>query len=462
MAPALTDLRGLGTRLSEWTERWVPDAWVICMSLTAIVMVLAVAVGGAGLEEATLAWGTGVWSLLALAMQFTIAFIAAAAVVSSRPAFRALDRLAALPDPEKPRQAVLLAGVFSIATGYVNGAVCTVACALLVPFIARRNPKVDIRVLIAAAYLGLGTVWHGGLSGTAPLILATPGNPLLEPATGLPIVERLFPVTETLFIPFNFVYLIAIALTALGAVVWLHPDRDVRTLSPAQVDAIFPEPLAVADVPATPAGRMDAFPGFVWFAAALLLYPLWHAIANRGFGESWNINAYNIVFLVLALALHGRPLPFLDACKRGLDPAFGLILQFPFYGGIFGVLQGTGLGAWLGDVFVTVATEGTYPLLVYVYSGVMNLFVPSAGSKWLIEAPYLIPVGKEVGVSTVTTLLAYSYGDSTTNLVQPMWALPLLAVTRIRFGEIVGYTFLVALACFVVSAIAMLAIPPRL
>ena len=117
-------------------------------------------------------------------------------------------------------------------------------------------------------------------------------------------------------------------------------------------------------------------------------------------------------------------------------------------------MNSTGLGTWLGGLFADFATTGTYPL--------MNLFVPSAGSKWLIEAPYLIPAGDQLGVSVTTVVLSYAYGDSTTNLIQPFWAIPILAVARLRFGEIVGYTSLVATVCFGVSVIAMLLIPPAL
>ena len=197
----------------------------------------------------------------------------------------------------------------------------------------------------------------------------------------------------------------------------------------------------------------------MWLAVILLVYPLGHSIATRGFGVSWSINAYNVVFLALALVLHGRPLPFLRACRDGVHAAWGIILQFPFYAGIFGLMQNTALGTWLGTLFAELASQRTYPLLVYVYSGVMNLFVPSAGSKWLIEAPFLLPAGQALDVSTVTVLLAYAYGDSTTNLIQPFLAIPILAVTRMRFGDIVGYTFLIALACLAVNLVAMFLIP---
>ena len=462
MTRLLELFRRLGMALSRFTERWVPDAWVICMMLTALALVLAVVGAGVGVEEAVLAWGGGVWSLLTLAMQFTLAMVAAHACVSSRPVFRLLDRLAAVPDPERPLQAVVLAGIFSLVTGYLNWALCLVACALFVPFLCRRNPNTDVRVMIAAAYLGLGTVWHGGFSGSAPLIMATPGNPLLEPASGAPIVERLYPVTETLLHPFNLAVIFSVGLVALIVVTLLHPSRDVRTMTREQIDAIMPTPPPLEVRRDGPGGALDHFRGWVWLAVLLLAYPLGRSIVLNGFGASWTINAYNVVFLSVALLLHGRPLSFLRACREGVDAAWGIIVQFPFYAGIFGLMQATALGGWLEHWFSSLATTETYPFVVYLYSGFMNLFVPSAGSKWLIEAPFLIPAGAALDVSPVTVLLAYSYGDSTTNLIQPFFAIPILAVTRLRFGEVVGYTFLVAIACFAVCTAAMFLIPPRL
>ncbi len=459
---ALDALRDAGAALSRFTERWVPDSWVICMILTVIALALAIGGAGVGVEEAVLAWGGGMWTLLTLAMQFTIAMVAAHACVSSRPVFRLFDRLASLPDPERPTQAVLLAGVFSLVTAYLNWALCLVACALFVPFLCRRNPRADVRVVIAAAYLGLGTVWHGGLSGSAPLILATPGNPLLEPSVGEPVIGQLVPVTRTLFAPFNLVYLLVVGSVALAVVTALHPRRGAVTLSPEQIEAILPSPPERPPSARTPGRRIEAFSGWTWLAALLIGYPLGHAIWTRGFGTSWTINAYNMTFLVAALLLHRHPVTFLAACRRGVDAAWGIIVQFPFYAGIFGLMQLTHLGTWIGDAFARFATTATYPAVVYAYSAVMNLFVPSAGSKWLIEAPYLIPAGEQLDVSVITVLLSYAYGDSTTNLVQPFFAIPILAVTRLRFGDVVGYTFLVALACAAVSLVAMAIIPPRL
>ena len=459
---ALNLLRDIGARLTDFTERWVPDSWVICMFLTAVAIVLCLFGTGASVEETILAWGEGNWRLLTLAMQFTIAMVAAHAVVASKPIYRMFDWLASLPDPAKPVQALLVMGVFSLFTGYLNWAVCLISCALFTPFVLRRNPNTDVRVLIAAAYLGIGTVWHGGLSGSAPLILATPNNPLLNPTDMAPIVDRIYPVTETLFNPYNLVIILILGLVGLVTVCLLHPHRDVRTLTAEQIALIMPSPPPEDPPAATPAAHIDQFRGWIWLAVVLLSYPLGHSIVENGFGTSWTINAYNVTFLVLAMVLHGRPLPFLRACRAGVDSAWGIIVQFPFYAGIFGLLQFTNLGKWLGGLFAEFATTNTYPFIVYVYSGFMNLFVPSAGSKWMIEAPFLIPAGELLDVSVVTITLAYAYGDSLTNLIQPFFAIPILAVTRMRFGDVVGYTLLVAAAVFAVTTVAIFLLPTNL
>lgn len=450
-------LRRLGDALSRVSERYVPDAWIICLLLTLGAFALAWAGPGTYPLRSALAWGEGVWSLLALAMQFSIALVAAHACATAPPVYRMLDRLAGLPDPARPVQAVVLVGLFSMLTAWLNWALSLVASALFVPFVLRRNPRADVRVVMAAAYLGLGTVWHGGLSGSAPLILATPDNPLI--AGG--VVTRLYPVTETLFTVWNLGLITLVGAAALALLCVLHPRSGARTLPPDAVAGLIPTPPG-ASAPATPAQRLDAFPGWTLLAALLLAYPLGYAIVTRGFGASWTINAYNAVFLSFALLAHGRPATFLAACRDGTQAAWGIILQFPFYGGIYGVMQHTGLGRWLGEWFAGHASPATWPLVVYVYSGLMNLFVPSAGSKWMLEAPFLLPAGEALGVSHVTTLLAYAYGDSTTNLIQPFFAIPLMAVMRVRFADILGYTALVALLCGAINVVAMLLIPAQL
>ena len=463
MSWVIAAVGNLGENLSRFTQRWIPDSWVIAMILTVLAVLLAMFGAGATLEETVLAWGGGMWNLLTLAMQFTIAMIAAHACVSSRPAHRFLDWLASRPNPEQPVQAVILLGIYSMIIAYFNWAASVVASALFVPFIARRNRLADVRLMIAAAYLGMGTVWHGGLSGSAPLILATEGNPLLTTMgpDGTPAIDFILPVTESLFNSFNVIYLIVVATVALVMLWILHPRKNAWTLSDEQLDEMMPT-MPEESEPTTPAARMEHFRGWVVLAAVLIGYPLGHSIVTQGFGASWNINAYNAVFLIGALLLQGRPSNLVRAFGNGARTASGVILQFPFYAGIFGIILGTALGETLGNFFTNISTTQTYPLIVYIYSGFVNLFVPSGGSKWLIEAPYLLPAARELGVSATTTVLAYGYGDSTSNLIQPFWAIPILTVTRMKFGDVLGYTGIMMVVLLTVTVIAMLIIPPQL
>ena len=207
---------------------------------------------------------------------------------------------------------------------------------------------------------------------------------------------------------------------------------------------------------------MEHFRCLVGLAAVLIGYPLGHSIVTQGFGASWNINAYNAVFLIGALLLQGRPSNLVRAFGNGARTASGVILQFPFYAGIFGIILGTALGETLGNFFTNISTTQTYPLIVYIYSGFVNLFVPSGGSIWLIEAPYLLPAARELGVSATPPVLAYGYGDSTSNLIQPFWAIPILTVTRMKFGDVLGYTGIMMVVLLTVTVIAMLIIPPQL
>ena len=458
MTPAPSTISELGGRLSRFTERWIPDSWVVCMMITVLVLALAVVGARVSVQDAVLAWGGGMWTLLELSMQLSLALVAAHACVSSPPIFRSLEKLSALPKPDVPVQAVIVMALYSMITAYFNWALSLVASALFIPFLCRRNPKTDVRLIAVAGYLGQGTVWHGGLSGSAPLIIATPGNPLVAAAGGTPVLDRLVPVNETIFAPFNLIYLVIVGATALITLALLHPRRDVMTLSPAQIDAMMPRVPELPPARSTIAGRLDRFRGWTLLAAVLVAYPLGHALVTRGF-TAWNINAYNMVFLTFALLLHGRPESLVRAFVNGATTAAGIILQFPFYAGIFGVMKNTPLGEWLGRFFVSISQPRTFPLVVYLYSALMTIFVPSGGSKWLIEAPYLLPAARELGVSVSTTVLSYAYGDSSAHLIQPFWAIPILTVTRLRFGDIVGYNVLVFAACAIVSMIAMLLIP---
>lgn len=452
-------IKRVALRLTNWTERWVPDAWVVALMLTLVVFLIAIAWGGETPFTATRAWGEGFWELLTLMAQFAFAIIVAYAVASAAPVSRLLSRLASIPNRDKPWQAILLMAIFAIVTGWINWAVTIVASAVFVPFVARNNPNVDYRLLVTAAYLGIGTIWHAGLSGTAPLITATPGNFLIQNG----VISDTIPVSQTVFTSWNLIMSLIVATVGIAIVVAMTPSsEDARTISREQAEELIKTDAPTRpDRQLTPAEKMEWWPGWnVIFGLATTGY-LVFLIVTGGFA-AWTIDAYNLLFLSLAIWLHWRPASFLPAVQEGVKGAWGVLIQFPFYAGIFGLIQNTALVNKLSGLFEGITTPTTFAPILYWYSGILNYFVPSGGSKWAIEAPYLIEAGEAQGFSPAAITIAYAWGDMMSNIIQPFWAIPLLAIVGLKFGEILGYCIIIFIALLAIGSIGMFFLPAGL
>lgn len=449
-----------GMSLTRWTERWIPDSWVIAVMLTLVVALLALTVGGASPATVLTAWGDGLWALLSLTMQFTVMMVVAYACAVSPPLKRVFVWLASRPDPDKPRQAIILMAAFSTITAWLNWALCLVISAAFLPFIVRSNPRVDFRLLVTCAYLGVGTVWHTGLSGSAPLIIATPDNFLIQAG----ILSETIPTTQTMFAAFNLWYALVAGLVGiLVAAILVPPAADAVTASAEQADRLeaLNQPIQKPDA-TRPAEKMEWWPGWSLIASSAMLLYFGLQILEKGFGQTWTIDNYNLIFLALGLLLHWYPKSFLHACEQGIRNTWGIVIQYPLYAGIFGLMSYTALGEVLTAFFIDASSPRTFPSIVYLYSGVLNYFVPSGGSKWIVEASYLIPAGQTLGLSIPTVTLSYAYGDMTTNLLQPFWAIPILTVAGLRFGDIMGYCLLLAGFLVVFNLVALFLIPLQL
>jgi short-chain fatty acids transporter len=450
-------LARLGLTLTRWTERWVPDSWVIAVVLTLVVALLAMTVGGASAAAALNAWGGGLWALLTLTMQFTLMMVVAYACAVSPPIKRAFVWLASCSDPARPRQAVVLMALFSTVTAWLNWAFSLVVTAAFLPFVVRANPRADFRLLVTCAYLGIGTVFHTGLSGSAPLIIATPDNFLIKAG----VLNETISTARTLFTPFNLVYALVAGLLGIAITAALVPPGGQALKVADEQAARLAAVNTAKSKPATmiPADRIEWWPGWSLIVGGAMLLYFALQVRTLGLGRAWTIDNYNLLFLALGLLLHWSPKSFLHACEEGVKNTWGIVIQYPLYGGIFGLMSSTDLGKVLTHFFVSASSPRSFPLIVYVYSTMLNYFIPSGGSKWIVEASYLIPAGQALGVSVPTVTLSYAYGDMTTNLIQPFWAIPILTVAGLRFGDIMGYCFILTGLLFVFNLLALLLIP---
>ena len=426
-------LSRLADALGRFTARVVPSAFSIAVLLTFVTFALALGWGHASLALVLRGWGDGFWELLSFSMQMAVVMFTGYLLALSAPVRKLLEKVASL--ATSPRKAVVLMAASSMALAYLNWGLSIVASAMLVRFVVRRQPKVDYRLLVACAYFGLGATWHAGLSASAPLLVATPKHFL---AAELGVI----PIDRTIFSPFN-LGLLAVCMIVLTALPYLlHPPEGMAvTIDPALLEG-----LGAFTPPARPSEKSFA----IWIDHSRWLNALF-ALAGVAFlapglleggWRTLNINTVNFIFLIAAILLHGTPASLLKASEEAASVLHGIVLQFPLYAGIYGVFKATGLTDKIGEAFVSVSTAKTFPAIVYWYSGLVNYFVPSGGSKWAIEAPYLLRAAKNLGVAPERVVLAYAWGDMATDLIQPFWALPLLAVAKIEFKEILGFLLL--------------------
>jgi short-chain fatty acids transporter len=439
----------LADALARLSARWVPDAFSIAALLTLLAIALGLTLGGATPAECALAWGGGVWALLSFAMQIALVIFAGYVLAVAPPVARALEALARV--PRGPRSAVAWTALVSMTLCWLNWGMGLIASAMLVRTVARARPDADYRLLVAVAYLGMGTTWHGGPSGSVPLLFATPGNFMIKDG----LVAGPVPLAQTIFTPANLILMLVVVAALTGFAALLHPSRE-RTLS------VSPDTLAALsrfEPPArpqvmTPAERLMHGR---WLNGALGLLGLGYVGLQALAGAfAATLDSVNLIALSLGLLLHPSPASLGKAAEEASRPLHGVVLQFPLYAGIYGIIKDTGLVESLTHAFLAVSTPGSYPLVVFAYSAVLNYLVPSGGAKWAMEAPYVLGAARELSAPATSVAMAYAYGDMATNLIQPFWAIPLLGVARLEFRDILGYELLALLVYTALVSAALL------
>ncbi len=456
-AGAFEFLKDWGDGLTRWSEKWIPDALVIVWILSIIAFILALIWGNTTPMGAVIAWGKGFWVLLEFGMQMCLIMMTGYILACSPPIRRILDALAALPDAEKPWQAIMAMCLFSMITAWLQWGLSLIASAMFALFLIRKNPKTDYRLLVAAAYLGLGCTWHSGLSGSATLLVNTPNNFLIQGK----YLDATIPTTETIFTGFNVILVVIVILVVTILMCAMHP-RPEKTY---KVKQELLDQLKLYESPVRPAAKlppsewMNWWPGFNILAAIVGIVWIGWEVGQKGFANSINLNNINFFFLIVGVLFHWRPWSFLKACEDAGKAVWGIIIQFPFYAGIFGLFKFTALGGALTNAFVYISNPQTFLLVIYWYSGLENYLVPSGGSKFAITAPFIIPAAKQLGVSIPKTVLAYAWGDMMTDMIQPFWAIAMLAVAKLEFREIMGFLMMVFVVFFIITSIAFLILP---
>ena len=449
-------LARLGERIAALFRASAPDPFVIAILLTALTFVLVLAFTDASPVEIVGYWSadSGVWAFLAFSMQMCLILVTGHALAASPPVAGLLRRLASLPRTG-PQAAALVAfvaaslGVLNWGLGLIGGAIMArdVGRAM-----QRRGVPAHYPLLAAAGYVGL-MVWHGGFSGTAPLKVTTTAD--LHDILG-PLADRIdpMPLSQTVLSPMNLFITGGLILLAPLVMALLSPKK--RSSIPIEtIDQFLP---AEQEKPSPPPSRrttarlpdfLENTPTLSLLLAGLIAIWAWRyylpATDHPSGVQSLTPNTVNLTMLMLGLIFHGTPRRYVAAVENAVTGCAGIILQFPLYAGIMGMMTASGLTAQLAHNLAQGASETTLPILTFLSAGIVNLFIPSGGGQWGVQGPIAVQAALDAGVEPAKMVMAVAYGDQLTNMLQPFWALPLLAVTGVKARDIVGYTAILML-----------------
>jgi len=447
-------LARIAARMTELSEKWLPDAFVFALAATAIVVVFGLTAGGAGAVQIAEVWGSGFWSLIPFTLQMALIVITGTVVATAAPVRRIVEGLAGI--PATPRGAVVFVAVASMVSSWFNWGFGLVFSAVLARAVARRVPRVDYRTLAATTLLGLGSIWAQGLSGSAALQMATAGS--LQPAirtiiqkgggAGVPeIPNGIIPLTHTIFL-WQSLASVVIEIAVVSIVIFLATPTGSRVKTSADLGIDLAETSAGGTAEARTPGEWLEHRGWmnllvVLLGGGYLARMLWNAAQAHNIANAITLNTLNLFFLTLGFALHGTPARLMRAFREATPAVWGLLLQFPFYAGISAIITDTHLNSRIAAMFTRIATPATYPPLVAAYSALLGVFVPSGGSKWVIEAPYVLQAAHDLRVHLGWMVAVYDLGEALANLVQPFWMLPVLAMLGLKARDIMGITFTV-------------------
>lgn len=417
-------------------QRWLPEPFIFAILLTFVAAVVTMPVCRQTPIEVVEHWGGGVWNLLAFAMQMALVLVCGSALAAAPSIKRGIDALARL--PKSPAAAIALVTVVSALACWLNWGFGLIIGVVFAKAIARQLAGVDYRLLIASAYSGF-VVWHAGVSGSIPLTMATEGE--IGKVTGGAMTLTV-PVSQTIFDVHNLVMVLLVIVAITVANTLMHPKKGAVTVDPGLL--ADSEILESQDNSGekTPAQRLERSPILSWMIALLLAA---YVVVKLGFrGGSLDLGTVIMIFLSLGLMLHGTPMAYVRAFGKATTGAAGIILQFPLYAGIMGIITGVGasgvsMGNVIADFCVNFSTPVTYPLITFFFAALLNMFVPSGGGHWAIQAPIMLPAGAALGVADGLTGTAIAWGDAWTNLIQPFWALPALAIAKLSARDIMGY-----------------------
>ena len=422
----------------NFMQKYLPEPFIFAIILTFVAIAVAMPVCHQSIIEVISNWGGGVWNLLGFSMQMALVLVTGATLAAAPFIKKGINKLASM--PKTPAGAIALVTGISAVACWLNWGFGLIVGAIFAKEIAKKLKNVDYRLLIASAYSGF-VVWHAGISGSIPLKMASDLNDLVKDTNG--VITSVIPIGNTILDWHNIimVVLVTVALVVINSL--MHPKTGIVAIDPA----LLQEDASVganhhSPEKNTPAMKLEnsrilsgilALLGFTFLIISLFVKK-----------KAFDLGSVILLFLFLGIVLHKTPIAYVRAFAKSVGGAAGILLQFPFYAGIMGIITGVGesgicLGTVVSEAFVNISTSTTYPIYTFLCAAILNMFVPSGGGHWAIQAPIMFAAGEALNVDHGLTGMAIAWGDAWTNLIQPFWALPALAIAKLNAKDIMGF-----------------------
>ena len=452
MARSAAPRRGVVAGLVYAFERLMPDPFVLSLGLTFVVILLALGLAPKHSIETILdSWYEGTFKILGFALQMILILATGFAIADAPVVQRALRALASA--VRTPARAALLVFPVVGVAAWLNWGLGLVVGALLAREIARRV-KIDFAWLVAGSY-SAWSVCNSGLSSSIALSQASHGNALnlVEKVTG-----HVIGLSETVFAPFVYVPTVLVVIVMAIIFVLMHPKpEDVVAFSTDEPSAAEPDAHA----------RQAPVTSFAARAERSVLGTLLLLALGCGYlGTTWykkgfelDINTTILLFLLAGLALQRSPIAYADAIRRAARQTGSMLLQYPIYGGIMGIMIGTGLASTIAQTFVKIATPASLPLWSYLSSLIITLLIPSAGGHWAVQGPFVLPAALSLHASLPHTAMGVAMAENVSNMLQPFWAVPVVAIAGIKIQRVMGYTAVTFVVSLIIYAAALWLIP---
>jgi len=438
----------MGRGISRNVERWFPDTFIFAVILVFIVFVAAGFVEHRNPYLLMQDMYQGFWSFLAFGMQMCLILVSGYALAYHPKVRKGLTWICTL--PKNGKQAAALIAFLSCVFSWVHWGLGLILGAYIAREMGRqaylRRIPVHYAVLCTAGYSGMGLIWHWGLSGSAPLLVNTSGH-FLEKIIGI------VPVSQTIFSSYAIINSLIILIFAVVVFYLIHPAparcRGIEHFAPGLVENNEEEERTRKLVNPTIADRLENSRWIAIGMSLIMVGSMVYWFSTKGFMAGLDLNAMNFIFILLGLIIYLNPIAYVKAIGNAAGAVGGILLQFPFYAGIQGMMMYSGLGATMANLIVKIATPFTFPALVWLVAGLASVITPSGGGEWMTIGEPISRAGVALGVPAGKFIIAYAAGDTWTNMFNPFWAIPLLAITQVKARDMFGFCIAVMILAII-------------